>query len=68
MTSLFIVVILIVVVTIGVLKYRKSKPAVKDSKTAEAVKTEKDKTPDVTYVCKICGERDCICNKENKSE
>lgn len=26
-------------------------------------KTKKEEGPHVTYVCDVCGERDCVCHK-----
>ncbi len=31
-------------------------------------KARKEELPQVTYVCDVCGERDCICHKEDAED
>jgi hypothetical protein len=65
---ILVLVILVVVVAAEVFIYRKSKSAQNSIPPLKPRPVARNEEPDVTYVCKICGERDCICHKKDKPE
>ena len=65
---ILVLVILIIVIAAGAFIYQKSKSSQNSIPPLKHRPATSNKDPDVTYVCKICGERDCICHKKDKPE